>query len=78
LSRWPEPGPFPEETRAEVFASVAREWIAITSVAAIFFIVVPRVMSPEANFPPVLVAILLPGVVMGVASAFEYFKRTRQ
>jgi hypothetical protein len=78
LGRWPEPAPFPEETSAEVFASIAREWLVITSIAAAFFIVVPRVASPEANFPPVSVAILLPGVVFGVACAFEYYKRIRR
>jgi hypothetical protein len=78
LGRWPEPGPFPEETSSEVFVSIAKQWIVVTLLAATFFIVVPRMVSPDANFPPVSVAILLPGVVFGFASAFEYFKRTKR
>jgi hypothetical protein len=78
LGRWREPGPFPEETKNEVFFSIAKQWIVMTLFAATFFIVVPRMASPEADFPPVSVAILFPGVVFGFASAFEYFKRTKR
>ncbi len=78
LGQWPEPGPFPEETSAQVLVSVGRQWIAVTLFAAAFFIVVPRTMSPGANFPPISVAFLLPAVVFGIPSAFEYFKRTKR
>jgi hypothetical protein len=78
LGRWPEPGPFPEETSEQVLVSILKQWIVVTLLAATFFIVVPRITSPHANFPPVSVAILLPGIVFGVASAFEYFGRTKR
>jgi hypothetical protein len=78
LGRWPEPGPFPQETNAQVFDSVVRQWLAVTLIAATFFFVVPRVASPVADFPPISVAILLPAVVFGFASVFEYFKRTKR
>jgi hypothetical protein len=78
LGRWPEPGPFPQETSEQVLVSLARQWIAVTLFAATFFIVVPRIVSPDANFPPIPVAFILPGVVFGIPSAFEYFKRTKR
>jgi len=76
--RWPEPGPFPQETKIQVFDDVVRQWLAFTLLAAIFFIVVPRMMTPVADFPPISVAILLPGVVFGIGSVFEYFKRSKR
>ena len=78
LGRWPEPGPFPQETKIQVFDDVVRQWLAFTLLAAIFFIVVPKMMTPVADFPPISVAILLPGVVFGIGSVFEYFKRTKR
>jgi hypothetical protein len=78
LGRWPEPGPFPQETNAQVFDNVVRQWLAVTLFAATFFFVAPRVMSPVADFPPLSVAILFPGVVFGIGSVFEYFKRTKR
>ena len=77
LGRWPEPGPFPLETNAQVFDDVVRKWLAVTLLAAIFFFVVPRMTSPDAKVP-LSVAILLPAIVFGFASAFEYFKRTKR
>jgi len=78
LGRWPEQGPFPEETSTQAFVSIVKQWIAVTLLAATFFIVVPRITSTHATFPPVSVAILLPGIVFGVASAFEYFRRIKR
>jgi hypothetical protein len=75
--RWPEPGPFPQETKIQALNSVVRQWLAFTLLAATFFIVVPRILSPVADFPPISVAILLPAVVFGLGSLFEYFKRTK-
>jgi hypothetical protein len=77
LGRWPEPGPFPEETKTQVLVSIATKWIAVTLFAATFFVVAPRMTSPHADVP-VSVAILFPAIVFGFASAFEYFKRTKR
>jgi hypothetical protein len=77
LGRWPEPGPFSEETSAQVLVSVARQWIVVTLLAATFFFVAPRIMSPQAKIP-LSVAVLFPAIVFGLASVFEYFKRTKR
>lgn len=78
LGHWPEPGPFPQETSAQVLVSVGRQWIVVTLFAGTVFVAVPRIMSPGANFPPISVAFLFPAVVYGIPSAFEYVKRTRR
>jgi hypothetical protein len=77
LGRWPERGPFSEETSTQVLVSVARQWIVTTLLATTFFLVAPRMMSPEAKIP-LSVAILFPAIVLGLASVFEYFKRTKR
>jgi hypothetical protein len=77
LGRWPEPGPFPQETKLQALNSVLRQWLVVTLLAATFFIVVPRMTSPNAKVP-VSVAILLPAIVFGSACTFEYFKRTKR
>jgi len=77
LGRWPEPGPFPQETKLQALNSVLRQWLVVTLLAATFFIVVPRMTSPNAKVP-VSVAILLPAIVFGSGCAFEYFKRTKR
>jgi hypothetical protein len=77
LDQWPEAGPFPEETNTQAFASIARQWAAATCFAAMFFIVVPRIASPSANFP-ISVAILFPAVVFGIAYLIEYYRRTKR
>jgi hypothetical protein len=78
LGRWPETGPFPEETNNRVLASIVKEWAAYTFLAALFFIIVPRLASTKGNYPPISVAILFPAVVMGIVSLFKYFDRIKR
>ena len=73
--RWPEPGPFPVETPAQVFKGVLREWAVITVFASAFFIIVPRVVGPPGSAPPIVVAALFPAVVFGLVSLVGFFRR---
>ena len=76
---WPELGSFPEESRSEIFAAVFREWFIGTSLASLFFTMVPRFAAPNAKaYPPIAVSILFPAVVLGVVAAFRYFVRIRR
>jgi hypothetical protein len=68
LGRWPEPGPFKVETRGETFRRVFANRALMTSIAVAFFVLVPRVISPNAALPPVAAAILLPAIAFGVAA----------
>jgi hypothetical protein len=72
---WPEPGPFPEETGGEVFSRIAKQWAAMTVLAATFFIIVPRLLGAKgANAPPIAVAVLFPAVVFGIAAIVQYVR----
>lgn len=77
-THWPETGSFPQETRAQAFSRIAKQWLFMTAVAAAFFIIVPRFLSPNrAAAPPVAVAILFPAIVFGIASTLQYLRRSR-
>jgi hypothetical protein len=75
---WPEPGSFPEETSPQASSRIFKQWLVITAFAAAFFIIVPRLMTPNgAARPPILVAILFPAIVFGIAAMVQYFWRRR-
>ena len=76
--RWPEAGPFPEETKSQAFAAVAKQWAVLTCFAAFFFILAPRALSPGGAFPPISIAILFPAVMFGIVGVFEYFSRIKR
>jgi hypothetical protein len=72
---WPEPGPFPLRSRQELAVQAVKFWALRTAIAALFFSIVPRVLAPEANFPPIAVAILFPAVVFAIAGLVGYARR---
>jgi predicted permease len=75
---WPEPGPFPDETDTQVSSRIFKQWVAVTGMAAAFFIVAPRLGTPKgAPSPPILVAILFPAIVFGVIALVQYARRRR-
>jgi hypothetical protein len=75
---WPEAGPFPEEARTQASSRIFKQWVAMTGIAATFFIVVPRLMAPSGTAcPPIVVAILFPAVVFGIAAMVQYYRRPR-
>ena len=77
-NHWPEPGPFPEETGGQAFSRIAKQWAFTTTLAAAFFIIVPRLASPKgADGPPIVVAVLFPAIVFGIAAMVQYFRRQR-
>jgi hypothetical protein len=77
-NHWPEPGSFPSETGSQSFARIAKQWVATTALAAAFFILVPRLMTPNAAAqPPIIVAILFPAFVFGIGAMVQYFRRQR-
>jgi hypothetical protein len=75
---WPESGSFPEETSGQAVSRIAKQWAAMTGLAAAFFIIAPRLMGPKgANGPPIPVAALFPAVVFGIGAMVQYFRRNR-
>src|SRR5580658_7860930 len=69
---WPESGPFPEPTNAEALSKIVKQWAAMTALAAAFFIIVPRLLSPHrAIGPPIAVAVLFPAIVFGIGAIVQ-------
>jgi hypothetical protein len=46
MGRWPEAGPFREETRTDVLRGLPGEWAVMTCPPALFFTLVPRAVAP--------------------------------
>ncbi len=77
-NHWPEPGSFPQETGSQSFSRIAKQWVAMTGLAAAFFIIAPRLMIPNsAARPPIFAAILFPALVFGIGAMAQYFRRQR-
>jgi hypothetical protein len=70
---WPEEGAFPAEKRGDTFRRLLVEWAAITTLAALFFILVPLAVAPSGASPPIAVAILFPAIVFGLVSIVRFF-----
>jgi hypothetical protein len=51
-NRWPEQGSFPQETRSQSVSRIAKQWVAMTALAAAFFIIAPRLATPNAAARP--------------------------
>jgi hypothetical protein len=74
-TRWPEAGPFPEEPDGAARSRFLKQWLAATSLAAAFFVIVPRIVAAPGQRPPIAVAILFPAVVFGIAFLVQYMRR---
>jgi hypothetical protein len=72
MGRWPETGPFPEESRGDTFRRLLTQWAVVTCVAALFFTLVPLAVAPSPGRPPILVAILFPAIVFGVVAITRF------
>ena len=72
LGRWPETGPFPDETQRDTFWRLLTKWALMTMAAALFFILVPLATAPAQARPPIAVAILFPAISVGLFSIVRY------
>jgi hypothetical protein len=78
LGKWPEAGSFPLDKKSNVLKTALIQWAIGTSAASLFFILVPRIVAPNAaDYPPIAVAILFPAIVLGIASVVRYFGRIK-
>jgi hypothetical protein len=71
--RWPEKGPFPEEKRGDTIRRLLAQWAVITSIAALSIILVQLAIAPSEHRLPILVAILVPAWVCGLAFVLRFF-----
>ena len=75
---WPELGNPPTPLRpTELRVQVFLWWLGITTIAAAFFIIVPKLSSPSSHEPRILVAILFPAIVFGLGSLVKYTRRLK-
>jgi hypothetical protein len=75
---WPEKGMPEPLTGARLFQYYFAQWLTLTTIAAVFFIIAPRTLAKgSGNYPPVSVAILFPAIAIGLFSALEYLTRKR-
>lgn len=77
MGRWPETGSFPEEKHRDTLRRLLIEWAVTTCVAALFFTIGPMVVAPPGVRPPVVVAILFPGIVFGMFTFVRYVRDRR-
>jgi hypothetical protein len=76
---WPETGMPQRITDKRLLRHYFLQWITLTTIASAFFIVAPRIAIPRSGgYPPFLVAVLFPAVVIGGFCAFQYFVRSRE
>jgi hypothetical protein len=75
---WPEEGSFPPEPSHKAAWNEVKLWAISTSLAALFFIVAPRIASPNTATIPVPVAIVFPAIIFGFVSIVRYNYRRKQ
>ncbi|HEY2661637.1 MAG TPA: hypothetical protein VGI79_18095 [Caulobacteraceae bacterium] len=77
VGRWPEKGPFKQETNGEAARAIALQWLAVSTFSGLFFTLAPRLTSQGRFQPPMEIAIF-PALIFGVASLFAYFGRVKR
>jgi hypothetical protein len=75
VEHWPESGPFPEETRRETFLRLLFQWALMTCAAALFFTLVPLAFTSGNGHPPIVLTVLFPAIVFGVAAIVSFFRQ---
>jgi len=73
--RWPVLGEPQAENRGEILKGTLKQWALFSSVAALFFIVIPRAFDPSGNGLPILFAVLFPAIGFGIIFTIQYFVR---
>ncbi len=77
VGSWPETGPIPVPERGELARSLLKQWAAMTTFAALFFTLAPRLLTSNRDNPPILVAILFPAIAFGVIFIVKFFRGIR-
>jgi len=73
---WPEKGAPQPVTFKRVFRHYFLQWLIITTLAAAFFLIAPRIMGRgSGSYPPVIVAVLFPATVFGIFTAFQMVRK---
>jgi len=74
-SLWPEPGPFPEPSRADAAKAVIFQWLLMTTIAGVFFTVAPLAWGRPFSAETTAVAVAFPALIFGISAFVQYRKR---
>jgi hypothetical protein len=76
---WPEKGMPQQITDNRLLRQYFLQWLTLTTIASVFFIVAPRIAIQRSDgYPPVVIAVLFPAIVIGAFCAFQYLVRKRE
>jgi len=70
--KWPESASATRLSADDLWSEVVREWLIRTAVGSGFLILVTQFAEPRPAGPPIVLAILMPALVFGVAGLIKY------
>jgi hypothetical protein len=72
---WPETGPITNDASGETASRILKQWIVMTILASVFFIVTTRIMIPPGQKPPsAILLILFPATIFGIGAIVQYVR----
>jgi len=79
---WPEKGSMPDtQSSRQIIYKILLRWLGMTLLASSFFILAPRLMTPQGNsnsYPSILVAVLFPAIVFGIVYCLDAYNKLRE
>jgi hypothetical protein len=72
---WPETDPISNDASGEAASSILKQWIVMTILVSVFFIVATRIMIPPGQKPPsAILLILFPATIFGINAIVQYVR----
>jgi hypothetical protein len=72
---WPESGPIVSDPSGEAASRIVKQWIVMTILASVFFIVASHLMMPPGQTPPSdILLILFPATIFGINAIVQYVR----
>jgi hypothetical protein len=72
-TRWPNAATIASELAAKPKTALLRQWLTITSLAAAFFYLAPRLLAPAKEAPSLLFAVLFPAIFFGIGLRLRHW-----
>ena len=79
-SNWPETGSFEKETFGQAAWATFKIWALVTTGAALFFSLAPRLLSPidAETYPPIEFTIGFPALIFGLTAVGQFYARIKE
>ena len=72
---WPETGPIVSDSSGEAASRIVKQWIVMTILASVFFIVASHFMMPPGQKSPSdILLILFPATIFGINAIVQYVR----